>query len=286
MTVLPFLKLLYESGNSVKAVYVSAWFLGVAAVLFLLYAFVLLFPGAKKERIKKFRYFFTDYAHRGLWGDGIPENSLTAFSRAAEKGFGTELDVRLSKDGKVFVFHDDNLLRMTGIAGKFSDFTAKEIEQLCLAGTGEKIPYFTEVLSAVRGRVPIMVELKGETSDTALCVAVDRILRDYDGEYCVESFNPLYVGWYRKNRAEIMRGQLVCGNKKPLSTVCDLLVFNIYNRPDFISYKYSRYNRTALCLATRLWNAERAIWTVRDGETRKRFKNAAVIFEGFIPERK
>lgn len=271
----------------VIAVYILLGVLAAATILFLVYAFVLVFPGIKGKRTGEFKHLFTDYAHRGLWGDGVPENSLAAFSRAADKGFGMELDVRLSKDGKVFVFHDNDLKRMTGKDGKFWEFTAKEIEELRLNGTGEKIPYFTEVLDLVDGRVPIMVELKGETFDTSVCVAADRILQKYKGDYCIESFNPVLVGWYRKNRPEVMRGQLVDGRKKPLSAVCSALVFNIYNRPDFISYKHDRYNRLALCLATRMWGAKRVVWTVKSEAVRRSAKDqgTAVIFEGFVPER-
>lgn len=269
------------------ALYILLGLIGAAALLFLVYALALVFPGVKKARIPKFSHLFTDYAHRGMWGDGVPENSLAAFARAADRGFGMELDVRLSKDGKVFVFHDNDLFRMTGKKGKFWEFTSKEIEQLRLNGTGEKIPYFTEVLALVSGRVPIMVELKGENFDTAVCVETDRILSGYKGDYCVESFNPVLVGWYRKNRPEVMRGQLVDGRKKLLSALCSSLVFNIYNRPDFISYKYDRYNRLALCLATRLWHAKRVVWTVKSEQTRQNAINdgTAVIFEGFVPER-
>ena len=55
------------------------------------------------------------YAHRGLHSlrNQVPENSLQAFTYAASRGYGIELDVRLSADGQVVVFHDDNLSRMT-----------------------------------------------------------------------------------------------------------------------------------------------------------------------------
>lgn len=260
---------------------------GVLSAAVLIYVFVLVFPGIKGKRKVRFNRFFTDYAHRGLWGDGIPENSLSAFDRAAKSGFGIELDVRLSKDGEVFVFHDNDLFRMTGKKGKFWEFTSEEIEQLRLNGTGEKIPRFTEVLKTVDGRVPIMVELKGEDFNTSVCAAADRILGGYTGDYCVESFNPVLVGWYRKNRPEIMRGQLVDPNKKLLPRIIATLVTNIYNRPDFISYRFDRYNRIAVGIATGLWGAKRVVWTVKSEQAREKAikDGAAVIFEGFVPEK-
>lgn len=260
--------------------------LGLIAALFFIYAFILVFPGIKGKRVKGFERFFTDYAHRGLWGDAIPENSLAAFKRAADNGFGMELDVRLSKDGVVYVFHDNSLKRMTGLNRNFSDLNSDEIDRLRLLGTSERIPRFSDVLKAVDGRVPIMVELKGENFDHSVCVAADELLRNYSGSYCVESFNPVYVGWYKKNRPEIMRGQLVDSKKKFLSILIAALTFNFYNRPDFISYKFDRYNAFALMLATKLWGAVRVVWTLKSEEDLRAVKGevSARIFEGFIPK--
>ena len=262
--------------------------LSVLAVLFLTYTLVLVFPGLKRKRTVDFENYFTDYAHRGLWGDGAPENSLAAFSRAAERGFGIELDVRLSKDKTVYVFHDEKLKRMTGVDRKLSELTDSEIEELRLLNTGEKIPTFKEVLSLVDGRIPIMVELKGETFDDSVCVEADKLLKEYSGPYCIESFNPFLVGWYRKNRPEIMRGQLVDGKIEWLSALCSSLLFNIYNRPDFISYDFKRYYKFSLWLATHLWSARRTVWTIKSESDRKTAMDsgANVIFEGFIPDRK
>lgn len=258
---------------------------GVLAALFLIYAFVLVFPGVKGERMKRFSHFLTDYAHRGLWGDGVPENSLTAFERAAQHGFGIELDVRPSKDGMIYVFHDNNLKRMTGVDKNFIDMTSQEIDALRLLGTGECVPKFAEVLSTVDGRVPLMVELKGDDFNTAVCVGADKLLSTYKGDYCIESFNPALVNWYRKNRPEIMRGQLVDSRNKLLSRLMSTLCFNFINRPDFISHKYNSFNRLSVFLSTRLWGTARTVWTVKSDEVRRQEieKGANVIFEGFVP---
>jgi glycerophosphoryl diester phosphodiesterase len=260
--------------------------ISVLAALFLIYALILVFPGVKRERAKSFSRFFTDYAHRGLWGDGIPENSLAAFNRAVEKGFGIELDVRLSSDGVVYVFHDNNLKRMTGVDRQFIEMSSEEIDKLRLNNSGEVIPRFADVLSLIDGRIPLMVELKCDNFDTSVCVQTDKLLSGYKGDYCIESFNPWLVGWYRKNRSEIMRGQLVEFKKKPLPFLISTLILNNFNRPDFISYRYSRYNRLSTFLATNLWGAKRVVWTVKSPEVRQEClsKGISVIFEGFVPD--
>ena len=112
-----------------------------------------------------------DYAHRGLHGETIPENSLPAFARAVEEGFGIELDVQLSSDGIIMVFHDDTLARMTGAKGKLNEYTCEELQQLHLGDSEETIPTFDQVLEVVGGRIPLLIELKGESAggDGVLC---------------------------------------------------------------------------------------------------------------------
>ena len=112
--------------------------------------------GRAFDFFEKNRYF----AHRGLHGDGIPENSLAAFRRACEAGYGIELDVHLTADEKLVVFHDDTLTRMCGTDGTPEEKTLAELQELSLAGTDERIPSFDEVLALVSGRVPLIVELK------------------------------------------------------------------------------------------------------------------------------
>ena len=115
------------------------------------------------------------YAHRGLHGEGVPENSLAAFKKAVENGHGIELDLQLSADGEVMVFHDYTLKRMTGEAGLLSEKTAEELRSLRLAGTDEHIPTLREVLELVDGQVPLLVELKGENLSAALPPKADEI---------------------------------------------------------------------------------------------------------------
>ena len=236
-----------------------------------------------------------DYAHRGLHGEGIPENSLPAFARAAEQGFGIELDVQLSSDGVIMVFHDDTLARMTGVEGKLCEYTCEELGLMRLGDSTETIPTLDRVLEVVEGRVPLLIELKGESAggDGALCEKLAKRLETYGGAYCVESFNPMILSWFKRHRPAIARGQLVTNTLKErpkgnkiLNFLLAHLMLNVVSRPDFVAYN-EKYNRElALRLNIGLFRAPSFVWTVRDIQTWRAFRKAGSpsIFEGFLPE--
>ena len=126
-----------------------------------------------------------DYAHRGLWNDERPENSLAAFRAAVEKGYGIELDVHRTKDGALVVHHDDSLRRMTGVDKRIAESTLEEV-RACKLPNGEPIPTFDEVLEAVGGRSPLIVEVKEENANHAeLSQAVYERMQRYDGPWCL-----------------------------------------------------------------------------------------------------
>ena len=133
------------------------------------------------------------YAHRGLHSENVPENSLEAFRRAKEAGYGVELDVHLLKDGNLAVFHDSDLGRMTGNAGKITDLTTEMLKDFQLNNTDYTIPTFAEVLALFDGSVPMIVELKVVNNCSELCEKVCEMLDEYKGIYCVESFDPRCV---------------------------------------------------------------------------------------------
>lgn len=251
----------------------------------------LIFPG--KRTIPE--VFRRDYAHRGLHNNGdsgeiphIPENSLPAFDLAASKGFAIELDVQLSNDGEVYVFHDYSLKRMTGRDAKLSELDSEELDELRLLDTDERIPRFTEVLEKVAGRVPILVELKGESMDTSLCPKTDTILSAYSGDYIVESFNPLLLFWYRKRRPDVIRGQLYTNVVKSngfsaLNLFLTGMLFNFLVRPDFVAYDKERPDSVPVAL-TRFFGTGQFVWTIKSREEYAKKKKALAIFEGFMPD--
>jgi len=152
----------------------------------------------------------TPIAHRGLFGDGVPENSLAAFKLAIKKKLPIELDVTALSDGTPVVFHDERLARMTGQDGFISSSTLADISKLKLQGTKEKIPTFAEVLEFVDGKVPLLIEIKNFGKVGPLEKAVWKELIKYDGEYVIESFNPYTLEWFKNNAPKIKRGQLAC----------------------------------------------------------------------------
>ena len=254
-------------------------------ILFVLYLFCI-HPGSRPIPAEMQK----NYAHRGLYGGEIPENSLAAFTAAVDAGYGIELDVQLSADGEVMVFHDAALERMTGEEGKLCEKTLAELSGMRLDGTEHGIPTFRVVLAAVDGKVPLLVELKGENTDTSVCEAVDRILREYHGAYLIESFNPLLLRWYKKNHPEVLRGQLTTNLSKGLgknmrNRLLDSLLLNMVTRPDFLAYDIRCPKRIPVRLCTGLFHANKFVWTVRDKDEycRSEALDAFAIFENFCP---
>lgn len=260
-----------------------------AAALFGIYAVILVRPRARRTADAA---LFTDYAHRGLHGDGVPENSLAAFSRAVDMGFGIELDVQLSADGEVMVFHDYTLQRMTGCGQKLAQLTTAQLQELPLAGSDQTIPTLRQVLELVDGRVPLLIELKGEDLNTSLCQKTAGLLRGYCGAYCIESFNPLLVRAMKKQLPDAFYGQLftnVCRDKKkytPLNAVLSCMALNAISRPDFIAYNQKDRASLPVRLTTRLYGATKFVWTV---DRRSQLDDAhrlgeCAIFEKISPE--
>lgn len=233
------------------------------------------------------------YAHRGLHDNygKCPENSLPAFSKAVTAGYGIELDIQLTKDKKVVVFHDDTLKRICHIDGFVSDYTYAELRKFNLLDTNEKIPLLTEVLRTVSGKVPLIIEIKLKDCNTLTCELANQILKNYRGLYCMESFNPMAVAWYRLHRNDIVRGQLSCnltkgkGNKKFLNYLAKYLLFNILARPDFIAYNYKDTKNPSYLIAKYVFHAMTFAWTVdtKHDFIKNRNKFDAIIFERFIP---
>lgn len=242
---------------------------GLALLVFLAYVLILVRPGKK---IKPIPSLMRDYAHRGLHGNGVPENSLLAFELACQRGDGIELDVQLSRDGVVMVFHDYTLNRVTGVDKKLCDLDASELTKISLAGTDQKIPTFTEVLALVNSRVPLLVELKGENFDVSLCKKVADILLEYTGEYCIESFNPLLIKEIKKYLPHAFRGQLYTNiwrdrsRRSLLNFAVSCMAFNFLATPDFIAYDKLDRGSLPVKLATKLYRAPSFVWTAK-GQT-------------------
>ena len=247
--------------------------------------------GGSHPWLRKMRRFA--YAHRGLHDESKPENSMSAFRAAVAQGYGIELDVHLLKDGTLAVIHDGTLLRTTGQEGKVEELDAQDLWNYRLEGTQELIPTFREVLDMVNGRVPLIIELKCVNNNyDALCRAVCERLDQYKGLYCMESFDPRCVRWLKKNRPELIRGQLAenfVAAKGPLPLPVKLMLTlqleNFLNMPDFVAFKYVDRKNLGNFLVRRLWKLESVTWTVRSQEDLDIAEKEGYIpiFEGFRP---
>jgi len=224
------------------------------------------------------------YAHRGLHDKIAPENSMAAFRKAKEKGWGIELDIRLTIDGKVIVMHDRNLLRATGVNKNIDETTYEELRNLSIFMTNERIPLFSEVLEEMKD-VPLLVEFKGEVNGKELCPAAAELLDTYQGNYIIESFNPLIVRWFKKNRPNVIRGQLsTCFKKEELSLFPRIAVTNLltnhFARPDFIAYDINHRHQPGFIIVRYLYRTPALSWTVHP-DRRKIAENKydGIIFE-------
>ena len=262
----------------------------ILVAILLLYVFLILprvSAGADMEPL------LGSYAHRGLWGKEIPENSLSAFAAAARAGYGIELDLQMSRDGQIMVFHDDDLRRMCGVNRRISDLTCAQLKTLRLKHTQETIPTLIEVLQLIRGRVPLMLEFKGELPNQALCKRVCRLMDLYHGAFCVVSFSPLILRWFKHYRPSYARGQLVTkakrSSRRGSRTVGFLLthfLLNPLSRPDFVSVNVALRRRLSVRLLSQAFRTPCFLWTVRTEEEYRdcRSRGFFPIFESVQPK--
>ena len=265
---------------------------GCICLLILLYLFLIAPRLFRKPNMAPL--LSSRYAHRGLHGKttGFPENSLGAFRLAVEKGYGIELDVHLTKDGRLAVMHDESLKRTCGVEKNIGDLTLEELSSYRLEGTEEPIPSLEQVLELVNGKVPLIVELKPTSSNIqSLARAVTALLSSYTGEYCNQSFDPRILMWYKRHFPACIRGQLSMDFRKrdglsfPIRFVLRNLLTNCLTRPDFIAYRYEDRNKLSPRLLRKLFHCQEFSWTVISFSQQKTAEKdgARIIFEQYDP---
>ncbi|MEA5012162.1 MAG: glycerophosphodiester phosphodiesterase [Angelakisella sp.] len=265
------------------------WFL--AATIVLLLFLWLPAPNARRAMATLTR---KSYAHRGLHNTdaGIPENSLPAFEHAVKNGYGIELDVQLTADHCLVVFHDDDTQRMCGKQLIVSQSTMDELWQLRLGNTKERIPLLEDVLRVVGGRVPLIIEIKYQKRYPQLCKALMVQLEGYRGKYCIESFHPFVVRWLYKHVPQVPRGILSMNYAKeekwrgdPVYFAAKYLLTNVLCRPHFIAYCHQDRHNLGFWACRRLFGAPTVAWTVRSEEEQQGLGEDydAIIFENYLP---
>lgn len=248
---------------------------------------VLLTAPGRSMKGQKSPFVGRNFAHRGLHSEdkSVPENSLEAFKQARDAGYGMELDVQLSKDGELVVFHDDTLERVCGVDKRVDELDYAQLKELSLCGTQQRIPLFAELLQLVDGSVPLIVELKNGKRNKELCEKTYALLSGYRGDYCIESFNPFIVGWFRRNAKEVLRGQLATtwgdysGVKKSTALILSRCLMNVISRPQFIAYRIGP--KPLLVRLSEAMGAMKIGWTSKVEENE--IGRDAVIFEFYRP---
>ena len=252
-------------------------------VLVVLYIFAIMprmSPSAKRKAAK---YKGLYIAHRGLHSDKIKENTAEAFKAAVDAGYGYELDVRVSADGVAIISHDATLKRVFGIDRRVDEMTATELSEI-------GVPTLAEALEIAGGRVPLVVELKMDDPSSKVCEASSEVLRNYKGDYCLESFHPVALMRWRKLMPDDVRGQLSARFKGKTNRLRNFILRNLLTnfrtRPDFIAYEHTGGNMLSLRLCRAL-GAVTVAWTVRSQQELDRCKKYfdTFIFENFTPEK-
>jgi glycerophosphoryl diester phosphodiesterase len=233
------------------------------------------------------------YAHRGLHGENCPENSMAAFRKALDNGYGIEFDVHLLADGNLAVMHDSSLKRTCGCDGIMEELTTEELDKYFLEGTQETIPQFRQVLELFDGKAPLIIELKAHDGNAAqLTETACKMLEHYHGDYCIESFDPRCLLWLKEHRPELVRGLLsenyMKGTLKLPFLLRLMLTYQFGNflfQPDFIAYRYPDRQTLTNDLCRKFWKMQGVSWTLK---TPEEYDTAVSegwipIFEGFLP---
>ena len=216
-------------------------------------------------------------AHRGIHNEAIPENSMKAFSLALKKNIPIEFDVHILKDKNIVVFHDDNLKRMTNKDKFIKECTYEEIKDLKLKNTDEKIPLLKDVLKLVGGKVLLDIELKMDVTDHSLEDGLIEILKDYNGEVILKSFDYRKVK-YLKKHTNYKIGLLI----KRMSGFKDFVIrninFNIIIKPDFLACNKNMLD----CKSVKTFKKDIYIWTIKNKDELKIYKSDYYISENIF----
>jgi glycerophosphoryl diester phosphodiesterase len=224
------------------------------------------------------------FAHRGLHGNGLIENSRAAFRAAIAAGHGIELDVQAARDGTPFVFHDEDLKRLAEGDGRIDRSDRGALSRIRLRGIEETIPTLEEVLALVAGRVPILVELKSTSRRyRRLCRSVHTAIIGYRGPIAVMSFDPRMIRWFAQHAPNIVRGIVISeeGRRNFMGLSRRRLALMV-SKPDFLAYDIRSLPST---FAARMRARQMPIltWTVSSEASRANASRHAdqIIYERF-----
>ena len=249
----------------------------------------------RQDKLNCFKSCFI--AHRGFFNNSTdaPENTILAFKKAVESGYGIELDVQITKDKQIVVAHDYDLKRLCDKDVLIKDLSYNELCEYKILNSCESIPLLTDVLNVIDARVPLIVEIKAKKEYKEVTEITSKILSDYKGPYCIESFSPYVVGWYKRNNPAVIRGQLSSDfvikkiYKSAIKNwVLTNMVYNIFSKPDFIAYNHKYGDKKCIKFWKKILDCSTVAWTVKSQEeldqALKMFDIA--IFDSFTPSSK
>lgn len=223
-------------------------------------------------------------AHRGLHSTFIPENSLLSFQKAFENNYAIEFDLTITKDEKVVVFHDDNLLRLCNIDKNIEEVDYSYLRDLKLSSSDEKIPLFEDLLSLTNEKITLIIEIKKHNIIGVLENTVVELLNNYKGEYFICSFDKNILTWFKNNNPQLKRGLIFESSPKKFEKYDKVLFLYKYFKikPDFISLDYKLIDRSIMSFCKKN-SLELITWTIRNKEDYEKVKEKVdgVIFESF-----
>lgn len=233
-------------------------------------------------------------AHRGLhdYANGIVENTASAFAAAIAKGYAIECDLQLTRDGEAVVFHDDHLERLTEGQGLVKNHTAEEMKGLKIRNSTDRVQTLTELLAQVNGQVPLIIELKSHwDGDERLAVRALEVLKTYQGDYAVMSFDPDVIAAVRRMSPHTIRGIVAerafdsYYDSLPLAKQIELRTFShvARTRPDFVSFFFEELPWAPID-TFRAAGMPIITWTIRSPAqawSARRYSDQ-ITFEGFI----
>ena len=236
-------------------------------------------------------------AHRGLHDatQGRVENCLKSFDAAIAQNFSIELDVQVTRDGKIAVFHDYELDRLTHGSGRVDETDMATLAKLDFRDGTDHIIELSELLDIVKGRVPLVVEIKTpKTNDGSFEKTVAAAVKTYDGPLALMSFSPQIVENLLlvtdRPRGIVSYDYLRDENTHGLSHEeryeLTHLLHSKSSKPDFISYCQTDLPAPSVDMHKQFFNLPVICWTTKDVESHKRALNYCdqITFEGYNPD--
>ena len=209
------------------------------------------------------------FAHRGSHNNiDNPENSIKAFKLALKNNLNIELDLQLTKDNILVVFHDKNLKRMTGIDKNLNELNYNELKTLKLNNTNETIPTFTEILKLVNGKVILDIEVKNTKKINLICKEIAKELDNYNYPFIIKSFNPKITNWFKRHKPKYIRGLLIKDDKYN-SFIGKVIIW--YCKPNFLGISKKFINKYDIKPYLKKYPI--LIWTIKNKDEFTKYNN-------------